>query len=151
MRTDLEAKVTMFIQAPPEEVYAAFVEPRVLTQFWLSTASAPLRLGVPVHWTFMVKGAEVDTTATTMKDGKTLAWDWSDGSAVVIDFAALDGGTAVTLKNYGFPQRGDDLVDAALNATEGFAIVLADLKTLLETGASAGIARAKAKLISVGR
>ena len=143
------ARVTMLIQAPPKDVYAAFVEPAQLTQFWLSKASGPLRIGETVHWSFMVEGAAIDTTATTMEPGKKLAWDWSDGSKVLIELEALGGGTAVTLINDHFPQHGAERIDAALNATEGFAIVLADLKTLLESGTSAGITKAKAKLIAL--
>jgi uncharacterized protein YndB with AHSA1/START domain len=149
MEREVRARVTMFIQAPPPSVYAAFVEPAQLTKFWLSKASSPLRKGAAVHWNFMVEGAEVDTTATAMEEGRRLAWDWSDGSKVSIEFEALDGGTAVTLINDSFRKQGDELVDAALNATEGFTIVLADLKTLLESGSSAGISRAKAKLITL--
>jgi uncharacterized protein YndB with AHSA1/START domain len=145
--THVRAKVTMLIQAPPEKVYMAFVEPQQLTQFWLSKASGPLRVGTTVHWNFWVEGAEVSTTATIMDIGRKLSWDWSDKSKVSIDFEALDGETAVTLVNDHFPQEGNERVCAALTATEGFAIVLADLKTLLESGTSAGITKAKAKLI----
>jgi uncharacterized protein YndB with AHSA1/START domain len=137
----------MLIQASLDRVYSAFVEPEHLTKFWLSKASGPLRLGKTVHWNFLVEGAEIDATATTMDQSRKLAWDWSDGSRVSIDFEEVDGGTAVTLVNDNFPQQGDERVDAALNATEGFAIVLADLKTYLESGTSAGLSRAKAKLI----
>ncbi len=149
MEREVKARVTMFVQAPPKKVYAAFVEPELLTKFWLSKASGPLRMGAAAHWNFMVEGAEVDTIATAMEEGRRLAWDWSDGTKVLIEFEALDGGTAVTLVNHSFPQQEDDRVDAALNATEGFAIVLSDLKTLLESGKSAGISRAKAKLITL--
>jgi uncharacterized protein YndB with AHSA1/START domain len=145
----IHARVTMLIQAQPEDVYAAFVEPDQLTRFWLSKVSGPLRIGKTVHWSFMVEGAKIDTTATTMEPGKKLAWDWSDGNKVSIDFEPLDGGTALTLINDHFPQQGTDSVDAALNATEGFSFVLADLKTLLESGTSAGITKAKAKLIAM--
>lgn len=147
--TAVRARVTMLIQAPSNDVYAAFVEPVHLTQFWLSKASGPLRIGETVHWNFMVEGAEIDTTATKMETGKKLSWDWSDGSTVLIELEALDGGTAVTLINDHFPHHGAERIDAALNATEGFAIVLADLKTLLESGSSAGITKAKAKLIAL--
>ena len=145
----IHARVTMLIQAQPEDVYAAFVEPDQLTRFWLSKASGPLRIGKTVHWSFMVEGAKIDTTATTMEPGQKLAWDWSDGNTVSIDFEPLDGGTAVTLINDHFPQQGADRIDAALNATEGFSFVLADLKTWLESGTSAGITKAKAKLIAL--
>ena len=139
----------MLIKAPPEDVYAAFVEPAQLTQFWLSKASESLCIGRSVRWNFMVEGAEIDTTATTMESGKKLSWVWSDGSKVLIELEALDGGTAVTLINDHFPQQGAERIEAALNATEGFAIVLADLKTLLESGRSAGITKAKARLIAL--
>lgn len=46
---------------------------------------------------------------------------------------------------------GAVLRSAATGAVEGFAIVLCDLKTLLETGQSAGLVRAKAELISAAQ
>jgi uncharacterized protein YndB with AHSA1/START domain len=149
MEGALRARVTMFIQASPDRVYSAFVEPEQLTKFWLSKASGALGLGKTVHWNFLVEGAEIDATATTMDQSRKLTWDWSDGSRVSIDFDEVDGGTVVTLVNDNFPQPGDGHVEAALNATEGFAIVLADLKTYLESGISAGISKAKAKLIGL--
>ena len=63
----IHARVTTLFQAQPEEVYSAFVEPDQLTRFWLSKASGPLRIGKTVHWCFMVEGAKIDTTATTME------------------------------------------------------------------------------------
>jgi uncharacterized protein YndB with AHSA1/START domain len=146
---DAKARVSMFIEAPAEEIYDAFVEPGQLAKFWLAKSDGPLAIGRTVHWHFMVEGAEVDTVATSMERGKGLAWRWSDKTNVQIDFEPVDGGTAVTLVNDGFPKEGQELIDAALNATEGFAIVLCDLKTLLESGTSAGITSAKAKLIQL--
>lgn len=148
MSSKPRARVTMFIEAQPEKVYAAFVKPDQLTKFWLSKSDARLQLATPVHWSFLVDGAEIDTTATVMEEGRRLAWNWSDGTKVSVDFEKLDGGTAVTLINDNLPGEGDETIEAALNATEGFAIVLADLKTWLESGTSAGISKAKAKLIS---
>ena len=149
MTEKTRARVTMFIEAAPDKVYLAFVEPEKITKFWLRKASAPLQLGKTVHWNFLVDGAECDTTATVMDEDRSLAWDWSDGTKVSIDFETVDGGTAVTLVNDQLPGAGNELVEAALNATEGFAIVLSDLKTWLESGKSAGISKAKAKLISL--
>ena len=82
-----------------------------------------------------------------MEPGRLLAWDW-ETSRVQVELQSFSGGTAVTLINDRFTEPDADPVDQALNATEGFALVLADLKTLLETGTSAGITAAKAKLIA---
>jgi uncharacterized protein YndB with AHSA1/START domain len=149
MSKNIRARVTMLIEAAPRKVYSAFVEPDQLMQFWLGNSSAPLELGKSVHWHFMVEGAEIHTTAKIMEEGCRLAWDWSDGTKVSIEFEDTGGGTAVTLIHQNLLGDDDKVIEAALNATEGFAIVLADLKTWLESGTSAGITKAKAKLISM--
>lgn len=147
MSNAIRARVSMLIHAPAADVYHAFVEPERLTRFWLSSASAPLEEGRPVRWAFMVEGAAAETTATRLEPDRRIDWAWSDGSTVGIELESLDGGTAVTIVNEGFSGDADEQVAAALNSTEGFAIVLSDLKTLLEQGRSAGLTRAKARLI----
>jgi len=143
------ARVSMIIRAAAEDILAAFVAPDRLTQFWLSSSSAPLVAGDTAHWQFMVPGAETDTTATRLQPGRGVSWSWPDGTTVDIDVEAVDGGFAVTVINAGFQGTPEDIVEAALNATEGFALVLADLKTLLESGRSARIVRDKARLIEL--
>ena len=143
------ARVSMIIHAPPPDIVSAFVEPDRLTRFWLSSSSAPLAVGTAVHWKFMVPGAEIDTTATRLDESRGIGWKWPDGTTVDIDLEAMDGATAVTLVQQGFQGTEDAIVAAALNATEGFTLVLADLKTLLELGKSAHIVRDKARLIEL--
>lgn len=148
----LKARVSLLIHATPAEIVYAFVEPGKLSSFWLESSSAPLNVGRSVHWAFMVAGAEVDTTATRIDPEAGVAWDWSDGTHVDINLEKLDGAnTAVTLVHDGFQGSDDAIVASALDATEGFALVLADLKTLLETGISAHIVRDKARLKQLRR
>lgn len=139
----------MAISATPSEVFKAFVEPDKLTRFWLAWASGPLRLGRVVEWHFIVAGATDKVTATELEPGKVIAWRWSDGS-VRIELDSFSEGTAVTLINEDFPGTQAERISAALNGTEGFTIVLCDLKTFLETGESAGLTKAKAALIEMG-
>ncbi|MDP3176121.1 MAG: SRPBCC domain-containing protein [Phenylobacterium sp.] len=144
------ARVTMLIKAPAQAVFGAFIDPAVLAKFWLSSASAPLSVGEPVEWRFMVDGATARPVATRLVVDEHIAWRWSDGT-VQIDLAPFDGGTAITVINEGFPGDQNAQMEAALDATEGFCIVLCDLKTLLESGRSAGLTRAKAQLIEARR
>ena len=145
----LRAHVSMIIRSSPQRIVAAFVAPDTLTRFWLSSSTAPLALGFTAIWEFMVSGAQVDTTATRLEPERGISWNWSDGTTVDIDVEAVDGGAAVTLINEGFQGTSAEIVEAALNATEGFALVLADLKTLMENGRSARIVRDKARLIEL--
>jgi uncharacterized protein YndB with AHSA1/START domain len=140
----------MAISAPPAEVFAAFVDPKHLTRFWLAQASGPLEIGEPVEWHFLVAGAKDQVIATHLQPDEVIAWKWSDGT-VRIELEAFADGTAITLINENFPGSKAEQIAAALSGTEGFAVVLCDLKTLLETGKSAGLTRAKASLIEASR
>ena len=85
-KKNIRVRVSMFIRSKPEQILASFVEPGQLEKFWLLKADAPLRIGLAVKWKFLVEGAEDAVTATVMDVGKKLAWTWSDGSTVTIDF-----------------------------------------------------------------
>lgn len=147
--TAAEARVSLIINAPAEEIFAAFIEPKQLMRFWLAASSGKLTIGKTVHWEFKVPGATVETTATNLRLGQAIAWKWSDGTAVSIELEELDKGTAITVINSDFQGSPNQKFESALNATEGFAYVLADLKTLLESGKSSHIVRDKALLIEL--
>ena len=140
------AKVSQLIRCPVTDAFDAFVDPGRITQFWLTATSAPLIEGADATWQFMVPGATERTRVTESKRPHRIAFDWSDGTSVRLDFEEPRAGeTQVAVEVTGF--AGGDAVEQALNATEGFAIVLCDLKTLLESGRSANLVRDKARLI----
>jgi uncharacterized protein YndB with AHSA1/START domain len=136
---------SMLIHRPPGEVFAAFVNPQQLRKFWLSDASGPLAPRARVQWSFMVPGAIARVVVTRFESPHYLAFDWDDEVHVAMTFEAFSDGTRVGVEVSGF--AGAEALQQATNTVEGFAIVLCDLKTLLETGESAGLVRAKAELI----
>ena len=139
-------EASMLIRRPPAEVFSAFVNPMVLRKFWLSDASGPLAPGARVKWKFMVPGAEDDVVVKRFEAPHYLAFDWSGGQLVEMRFDAIDGeSTQAAIAISGF--AGEGMLEQAVNVIEGFTIVLCDLKTLLETGTSAGLVRDKAALI----
>lgn len=145
--SDKSVNASMLIRRPPGEVFAAFVNPMILRKFWLADASGPLAPGARVRWKFMVPGAEDDVFVRRFEAPSRLALDWSDGSHVEMSFEAVEtDATKVTVALSGF--TGNDLVGQVADNIEGFAIVLCDLKTLLESGTSANLVRDKAELIT---
>jgi uncharacterized protein YndB with AHSA1/START domain len=137
---------SMLIRRPVGEVFAAFVNPQQLRKFWLSDASGPLAPRARVQWSFMVPGATVRVVVTRFESPHHLAFDWDEELHIAMTFESFaDGGTQVSVEVTGF--SGADAVAQAADTVEGFAIVLCDLKTLLETGESAGLVRAKAELL----
>ncbi|KQW45363.1 hypothetical protein ASD88_10575 [Pelomonas sp. Root662] len=136
----------MLIRAPAAAVFAAFVEPAWLKKFWLKKASGPLAVGQAVQWEFLVPGAREQVKAVRLEPGRHITFNWSDGTTVDIRLARFGRATRVTVEMTGF--RGKSAADEAVGATEGFAIVLCDLKALLEQGTSGGMVRDKARLIA---
>lgn len=140
------AKCSMLINVPVDTVFRAFVDPQTITRFWLESTTGPLAEGARVTWRFLVPGATDTVTVTAFEDRKHIGFDWSDGTGVDMRFDAHgEKVTKLAIEATGF--RGEGGEASAIGATEGFAIVLCDLKTLLETGRSAGLVRDKARLI----
>ena len=143
----MEARVSMLIKASPKQIYDAFVQPELLRQFWLHSADGELQLDRPARWTFLVQGAEDLVTALALEDARKVAWRWSDGSTVTVELEEFEHETAVSLRCENFAGNDEAQVAAALDNTEGFSLVLSDLKTFLEDGKAAGLSRDKARLI----
>jgi uncharacterized protein YndB with AHSA1/START domain len=148
--TDDAAKATMLIRCSVAEAFDAFINPQKITQFWLDATSGPLADGARVSWSFMVPGATETVTVTEFQAQRRVAFEWSDGIKVAIDFERhAQEGVRVSVAATGFDT--DQGVAEIVAATEGFSIVLCDLKTLLESGRSAHLVRDKAALIAASR
>jgi hypothetical protein len=84
---------------------------------------------------------------TRFIEGEAVSFVWSDGKAVRVRFRPKGRSSSVVeVEVRGF--RGRSAVSEAVSTTEGFAIVLCDLKSLLETGKSGRMVRDKAGLIA---
>jgi uncharacterized protein YndB with AHSA1/START domain len=144
---DATAKAKMLIRAQVADVFAAFVDPQRLREFWLKSASGPLQPNAHVEWEFMLPGARETVDVLAFSTNEHIKFKWSNGNVVDLTFDHhANEATRVEVLITGF--GGDDPFMQAVNATEGFAIVLCDLKSLLETGKSGGMVRDKALLIA---
>lgn len=141
------AKAEMLIRRPVSEVFNAFVQPDVITQFWLQSTTGPLAPNARVTWRFMVPGATESVAVTAFEDQRRIAFDWSGSISVNMSFEEHgDRATRLAVTVAGL--EGDRACEEIVNATEGFSIVLCDLKTLLETGRSGNLVKDKAELLA---
>lgn len=95
----------------------------------------------------MVPGATERVSVTAFDRPQHIAFTWTDGGLDVdLRFDALkDDVTVVSVEVRGF--KDDDGFDPVVDATEGFSIVLCDLKIFLESGRSPNLVKDKAELI----
>lgn len=144
---ELVARAKMLIRRPAREVFNAFVQPYLITKFWLKGTTGPLGQGAQVEWQFMVPGASERVNVTAFDEPRHIAFAWSE-SGLSVDMKFFEEQKAITVVRVearGFESQSG--IDEVVNATEGFSIVLCDLKILLESGHSANLVKDKAELI----
>jgi len=130
------AKTEMLIRRPVAEVFEAFVNPDITTKFWFTKSSGRLEVGKQVQWEWEMYGISIPVTVKAIEPNKRIVIEWTGhGSPTIVEwvFHSLDDGTTfVSIMNAGFTGDGDQLVKQATDSTEGFSLVLAGLKAILE-------------------
>ncbi len=126
----------MLIRKPAADVFEAFVNPDITTKFWFTKSSGRLEVGKQVQWDWEMYNISITITAKAIEPNKRIVIEWSgyrNPTTVEWRFAAQkDGTTFVSVTEAGFTGNGDELVKQVTGSTQGFTLVLAGLKALLE-------------------
>jgi uncharacterized protein YndB with AHSA1/START domain len=132
------AKAEMLIRKPVAEVFEAFMNPETTTKIWFTKSSGRLELGKSIRWDWEMYGASAQVSVKAVETNRRISIEWSSDDAptnVEFMFASHgNGATFVSITNAGFTGSADGIVKQALDSTEGFTLVLAGLKALLEHG-----------------
>jgi uncharacterized protein YndB with AHSA1/START domain len=129
------AKTGMLIRKPVADVFEAFINPDITTKFWFTRSSGRLEVGKPVQWDWEMYDVSIAVTAKTIEPNKRIVIEWpgySGPTAVEWKFRHHEDGTFVDISEAGFTGDGDELVKYVADSTQGFTLVLAGLKALLE-------------------
>jgi uncharacterized protein YndB with AHSA1/START domain len=129
-------KTGMLIRRPVADVYEAFINPDITTKFWFTKGSGRLETGKRVQWDWEMYDISISVTVKTIEASKRIVIEWpgySGPTTVEWTFAPQkDGTTFVSITEAGFTGNGDELVKQVTDSTQGFSLVLAGLKALLE-------------------
>jgi uncharacterized protein YndB with AHSA1/START domain len=129
-------KTAMLIRKPAAEVFEAFVNPDITTKFWFTKGSGRLEAGKQVQWEWEMYGISIPVTAKAIEPNQRIVIEWpgyKNPTTVEWTFEPQeDGTTFVRITEAGFTGDGDELVKQVTGSTQGFTLVLAGLKALLE-------------------
>ena len=132
------ARTGMLIRRPVAEVFEAFVDPEIITRFWFTRSSGRLETGKQVQWDWEMYDISIPVTVKAVEPDRRILIEWpgqNGPTTVEWLFRPVEGGaTFVSITNSGFTGTGDELVKQATDSTQGFSLVLAGLKALLEHG-----------------
>lgn len=138
-------KAEMLIRKPADQVFEAFVDPAVTTQFWFTKSSGRLEAGQHVTWEWEMYGASDRIYVEELEPNKRIRIVSSDGTKVEWSFAVRsDDQTYVVITHTGFAGSGDEIVRHAIDSMGGYTMVLCGLKALLEHNVSLNLVADKA-------
>ncbi len=143
LKTLLEAqkpvmKTGMLIRRPPAEVFRAFVDPALTTQFWFTKSSGKLEKGKQVRWDWEMYGVSADVSVQSVVQNERIVMEWpgqGGRTTVTWTFAPYErDATFVEIVETGFVGNSHELVERIADSTQGFTLVLAGAKAVLEHG-----------------
>src|SRR5262245_8986687 len=130
------AKAEMLIRKPVAEVFEAFVDPSITTKFWFTKSSGKLEAGKKIKWDWEMYNYSTEVNVKIIEHNKRIVIEWPGSDKVsLVEWIFTEHGnnaTFVSISNSGFSDDSDTAVNEAIASTEGFTIVLAGLKALLE-------------------
>ena len=130
------SKTGMLIRRPVAEVFEAFIDPEVTTKFWFIKSSGRLEDGKQAQWEWEMYDISVPVTVKAIEPDRRIVIAWPGYSSLTtVEWTfepQEDGTTFVRISESGFTGTGDELVKQVTESTQGFTLVLAGLKALLE-------------------
>ncbi|MDE0307486.1 MAG: SRPBCC domain-containing protein [Albidovulum sp.] len=139
MPTDeITAKAQILIRRPRNEVFNAFMDPAVMSKFWLKRKDKGLREGDKITW-FVGDASdafEIEVRVMSIKQPSQIKIEWGqDGQFTTVTWTLDEQNPDVTrlvIEERGFIGTRDEVVSQALDSTGGFNQVIVALKALLE-------------------
>ncbi len=129
-------KTAMLIRRPVEEVFDAFLNPAVTSKFWFTKGSGRLETGKQVQWDWEMYDISVPVTVRTVEPNQRIVIEWpGEHGRNTVEWTfepQPDATTFVRITESGFAGSGDELVQQVTNSMQGFSLVLAGAKALLE-------------------
>ncbi len=132
-------KAGMLIRKPVAEVFEAFVNPEITTNFWFTKSSGKLEESKKVIWTWEMYGISVTADVKAIEKNERILIDWGMDSEkpTSVEWAFIPYGndsTYVGITNTGFGGDRDSQIAQALDSVGGFTTVLDGAKAWLEYG-----------------
>ena|SRR6185437_7800650 len=124
----------MLIRKPVKLVFQAFIDPEITTNFWFTKSSGKLEPDKTIIWNWEMYGVSTNVLVKEIIQNERIVTEWGN-PATKVDYEFIPvtkDSTYVIIKNYGFNETGDKLIQIIKDSTGGFTTVLDGLKAYLE-------------------
>ncbi|SUX43354.1 SRPBCC family protein [Chryseobacterium indoltheticum] len=135
MESKVFVQAQMLIRKPIQEVFEAFINPEITTNFWFTKSTGKLEEGKTITWEWEMYGAKSEVKVLQIIPNQLIKTEWGlYSNNVDYEFKEMEKGTLVIIKSYGYSETGDELLSVINDNTGGFTTVLDGCKAYLEHG-----------------
>lgn len=135
MESKIFVQAQMLIRRPIQEVFEAFINPEITTNFWFTKSTGKLEEGKTITWEWEMYAAKSEVKVLQIIPNKLIKTEWGlFSNNVDYEFKEMEKGTLVIIKSYGYSETGDALLSVINDNTGGFTTVLDGCKAYLEHG-----------------
>lgn len=135
MESKIFVQAQILIRKPIQEVFEAFINPEITTNFWFTKSSGKLEEGKTITWEWEMYGAKSEVKVLQIIPNQLIKTEWGlFSNNVDYEFKEMEKGTLVIIKSYGYSETGDALISVINDNTGGFTTVLDGCKAYLEHG-----------------
>ena len=137
MEKKLEIEVAIQILKPANTVYEAIVDPKHMTNYFISKSTGKMEDGKTLTWKFPEFEIEFPIHVEKLKQDKYISYRWdSDGELLLVEMTLEPAGDDATVVTITEKSRENDEagIKWAMGNTGGWANFLACLKAYLEYG-----------------
>jgi len=135
MESKIFVQAQMLIRKPIHEVFEAFINPEITTNFWFTKSTGKLEEGKTIIWEWEMYNAKSEVKVLQIIPNQLIKTEWGlFSNNVDYEFKEMQKGTLVIIKSYGYSEKGDELLSVINDNTGGFTTVLDGCKAYLEHG-----------------
>lgn len=135
MGSKIFVQAQMLIRRPIQEVFEAFINPEITTNFWFTKSTGKLEEGKTITWEWEMYGVKSEVKVLQIIPNQLIKTEWGlFSNNVDYEFKEMEKGTLVIIKSYGYSETGEDLLSVINDNTGGFTTVLDGCKAYLEHG-----------------
>lgn len=133
MESKIFVQAQMLIRKPIQEVFEAFINPEITTNFWFTKSTGKLEEGKTITWEWEMYDAKSEVKVLQIIPNQLIKTEWGlFSNNVDYEFKEMEKGTLVIIKSYGYSETGEDLLSVINDNTGGFTTVLDGCKAYLE-------------------
>lgn len=135
MESKIFVQAQMLIRKPIQEVFEAFINPEITTNFWFTKSTGKLEEGKTIIWEWEMYNAKSEVKVLQIIPNRLIKTELGlFSNNVDYEFKEMEKGTLVIVKSYGYSEKGEELLSVINDNTGGFTTVLDGCKAYLEHG-----------------